>query len=53
MYNANPNYEMNFTILKEVWMNTWKVCFQRFSKLLPFRIDFAQERDDAQFRAFL
>ena len=40
MYNANPNYEMNFTILKDVNKHM-EGMFQRFSKLLPFRIDFA------------
>lgn len=40
MYNANPNYEMDFMILKDV-NEHMEGLFQRFSKLLPFRIDFA------------
>ncbi|HFV4794086.1 hypothetical protein ACRW4E_26805, partial [Escherichia coli] len=44
MYNANPNYEMNFAILKDV-NEHMEGLFQRFSKLLPFRIDFAYRKD--------
>ena len=40
MYNANPNYEMNFAILKDV-NEHMDGMFQRFSRLLAFRIDFA------------
>ncbi|EOU8684240.1 hypothetical protein ACU035_004865, partial [Escherichia coli] len=40
MYNANPNYKMDFMILKDV-NEHMDGMFQRFSKLLPFRIDFA------------
>ena len=38
MYNANPNYEMDFMILKDV-NEHMEGLFQRFSKLLPFRIE--------------
>ncbi len=48
MYNANPNYEMNFTILKDV-NEHMEGLFQRFSKLLPFRIDFAYRKDTPSF----
>ncbi|HCJ5757865.1 TPA: inovirus-type Gp2 protein [Escherichia coli] len=48
MYNANPNYEMNFTILKDV-NEHMEALFQRFSKLLPFRIDFAYRKDTPSF----
>ncbi len=48
MYNANPNYEMNFTILKDVNKHM-EGMFQRFSKLLPFRIDFAYRKDTPSF----
>lgn len=44
MYNANPNYEMDFMILKDV-NEHMEGLFQRFSKLLPFRIDFAYRKD--------
>lgn len=37
MYNANPNYEMDFMILKDV-NEHMEGLFQRFSKLLPFRL---------------
>ncbi|HFO4664283.1 TPA: hypothetical protein ACIX5B_005119, partial [Escherichia coli] len=48
MYNANPNYEMNFAILKDV-NEHMEGLFQRFSKLLPFRIDFAYRKDTPSF----
>ncbi|STE87033.1 Protein of uncharacterised function (DUF3296) [Escherichia coli] len=48
MYNANPNYEMNFAILKDV-NEHMDGMFQRFSKLLPFRIDFAYRKDTPSF----
>ncbi|XVV78836.1 hypothetical protein I5Z76_05249 (plasmid) [Escherichia coli] len=44
MYNANPNYKMDFMILKDV-NEHMDGMFQRFSKLLPFRIDFAYRKD--------
>ena len=34
MYNANPNYKMDFMILKDV-NEHMEGLFQRFSKLLP------------------
>ena len=40
MYNANPNYEMNFMILKDV-NEHMEGLFQRFSKLWRFRMYFA------------
>lgn len=48
MYNANPNYEMDFMILKDV-NEHMEGLFQRFSKLLPFRIDFAYRKDTPSF----
>lgn len=48
MYNANPNYEMNFMILKDV-NEHMEGLFQRFSKLLPFRIDFAYKKGTPSF----
>ncbi len=48
MYNANPNYEMDFMILKDV-NEHMDGLFQRFSKLLPFRIDFAYRKDTPSF----
>ncbi len=48
MYNANPNYEMNVAILKDV-NEHMEGLFQRFSKLLPFRIDFAYRKDTPSF----
>lgn len=48
MYNANPNYEMDFMILKDV-NEHMDGMFQRFSKLLPFRIDFAYRKDTPSF----
>ena len=48
MYNANPNYEMNFAILKDV-NEHMEGLFQRFSKLLPFRIDFAYKKGTPSF----
>ncbi len=48
MYNANPNYEMNFAIPKDV-TNTWRL-FQRFLNCYLLRIDFAyRSYFDAQF----
>ena len=48
MYNANPNYKMDFMILKDV-NEHMDGMFQRFSKLLPFRIDFAYRKDTPSF----
>ncbi|EFA0125935.1 hypothetical protein BEE84_003534, partial [Escherichia coli] len=48
MYNANPNYKMDFMILKDV-NEHMDGMFQRFSKLLPFRIDFAYRKDSPSF----
>ncbi|WP_411512085.1 hypothetical protein QM042_02740 [Escherichia coli] len=42
------NYEMNFAILKDV-NEHMEGLFQRFSKLLPFRIDFAYRKDTPSF----
>lgn len=39
-YNANPNYVMNGLLLEDINAHM-ETMFQRFAKLLPFRIDFA------------
>lgn len=47
-HNANPHYEMNGLLLTDI--NThMEVMFQRFAKLLPFRIDFAYRKNSASF----
>ena len=47
-YNANPNYVMNGQILEDINAHM-EAMFQRFAKLLPFRIDFAYRKNTASF----
>lgn len=47
-YNANPNYKMDGLLLTDI--NThMEAMFQRFAKLLPFRIDFSYKKNSASF----
>ncbi|WP_051937241.1 inovirus-type Gp2 protein [Erwinia sp. 9145] len=47
-YNANPKYEMDDLLLTDINMHM-EAMFQRFAKLLPFRIDFAYKKSSASF----
>lgn len=47
-YNANPKYEMDGLLLTDINMHM-EAMFQRFAKLLPFRIDFSYKKNSASF----